>query len=103
MKMCERLPFEQFAARYCELQVQTPEGLREVLLAQKVRYQPHGWVLMECQDLSSSYMGNLVILPFGPNNSLREVPTRPLSPRGLASDMSMAVAVLMASDLGEVA
>ena len=60
------------------------------------KYQPDGWLMLECQVLGSSSLGQLSILPFGPNNTLKAVPDGPVSPRGLASDMSVVVAVCLA-------
>ncbi len=97
--MVATLSFDEFAKRYCERQDAEPEGLRMVLAAQKQRYQPDGWMLLECQTMDSSRMGSLVILPYGPKNTYQVPPTRPVSPRGLASDMSMVVALLPACNL----
>ena len=99
----DKLAFDAFAARYCERQVQTPEGLREVLSRQAEEFQPDGWFLAECVMLDSSYRGSLVIFPYGPRNTFKEVPdaSRPFSPRGLASDQSVAVAYLVRGDLPE--
>jgi len=83
--------FEEFAKLYCERQVQTPDGLREVLTAQKAKFNPAGWMLLECQMLDSSRMASLTILPYGPNNTYKEIPSHPISPRGLASDMSVVI------------
>lgn len=78
----------------------TPEELLRVLSWQKASYNPTGWILLECQTMDSSRMGSLCILPYGSRASLQEIPTGPISPRGLASDMSVVVAVLLAEDLG---
>lgn len=95
------LTFDAFAIRYCERQEQTPAGLLDVLKKQKELYQPIGWFMLEAQLLDSSYMGSLVILPYGPKNTYTEIPTCPVSPRGLASDMSVAVAYTLADYLPE--
>lgn len=100
--MVETLTFDAFAARYCERQEQTPAGLRDVLTAQATRFQPVGWMMLECQVFDSSRLGSLVIVPYGPNNTWKEPPTHPVSPRGLASDMSVVVAVLPAEALADV-
>lgn len=89
------LSFEAFAAKYCERQEQTEAGLREILDDQKLRFRPYGWMLLECQDCTSSRAGSLAILPFGPDNKYHAIPDHPISPRGLASDMSAVVAVYM--------
>ncbi len=95
----EKVSYAALARRYCDRQASTPAELLAVLKAKKAEYAPEGFVLLECQDLSSSYMGSLVILPYGPKNTLKEVPAGVVSPRGLASDMSTAVAYLPAGDL----
>lgn len=91
--------FNDFALMYCERQEQTPEGLRQILREQRQRFSPVGWMMLECVMLDSSRLGELVILPFGPNNTYKEVPNHPISPRGLASDMSTVKAVLVVEDL----
>ena len=90
------MTFAAFAALYCETQDCTPEQLRKVLKAQRANYSPKGWMLLECHMLDGSRLGERTILPFGPANTYREVPKHPVSPRGLASDMSVVIAVLPA-------
>ncbi len=87
------LSFDDFAKLYCETQEQTPEGLRAVLQQQSERYQPLGYMLLRCEMMDSSRLGTRVILPFGPNNTFKEPPDHPISPRGLASDMSVVEAL----------
>lgn len=99
MRTIETLDFKEFARRYCERQVQTPEGLYEILQAQKVRYNPDGFMLLQCEMMDSHLLGSLTILPYGPNNTYKTVPDHPLSPRGLCSDMSVVVALLPASEV----
>lgn len=93
------LGFDEFAALYCETQDQTPDGLREVLTTQARRLSPDGWMLLECIVLDSSRIGERVILPFGGGCTWKGVPNRPVSPRGLASDISKVIAVLPAERL----
>lgn len=95
----ETLSYDAFAAKYCERQESTPDELKEVLRAQKARFSNDGWMLLECQMMDSSRLGSLAILPYGPNNTYHAVPNHPVSPRGLASDMSVVIAVLPASEL----
>lgn len=89
------ITFEEFAAKYCELQDCEPTDLLMTLRQQKRVHYPNleGWMLLQCQDLCSSFMGQLAILPFGPSNTYQTVPGHPISPRGLASDMSTVIAV----------
>lgn len=89
-----KLTFAEFAAKYCERQEQTPEGLRAIFTRQKELYKPDGWMLLQCEMLDSSRIGQLTILPYGGTATYKEPPTRPISPRGLASDMSVVVALL---------
>lgn len=95
----QTLTFAEMADRYCARQVQTPEGLRKVLQDQKQRFNNEGWMLLECQMMDSSSLGSLVIMPYGPSNTYKEPITTPVSPRGLASDMSICVAVMLADQL----
>lgn len=97
--MIASLSYRDFAARYCQRMENTPEDLYATLEGQQRQWHPDGWMLLECVDLASSRLGHYVILPFGPNNTYKTPPTRPISPRGLASDMSSVVAILKAEDL----
>jgi len=99
LKQPEQLTFEEFAARYHETQEGDAATLRETLLNQQASYQPDGWLIAQCQMLDSSYCGQRVILPYGPNNTLKEPPTHPFSPRGLASDQSTVEAIMLAESL----
>lgn len=95
----QELSFVDFAGRYCGRQQSTPDKLLRILREQKKKYQPVGWMLLECQVMDSSRMGSLTILPYGPNNSLKSPPAQPFSPRGLASDTSVVIALLPAENL----
>jgi hypothetical protein len=94
----EVLTFEEFAKRYCARQESTEEELRETLQAQRDKFNPTGWMLLECQVLDSSRLGSYTVLPYGPANTFKEPITRPVSPRGLASDISIVVALLLNTD-----
>jgi len=95
----ETLDYTEFARRYCERHVNTPEELAETLRHQITLFQPDGWMLLECQVLDSSRLGHYVILPYGGQATFKTIPDRPVSPRGLASDMSVVVAILPADKL----
>ena len=95
------LSFADFAAKYCERQESTPENLKGIFTRQTELYHPDGWMLLECHMLDSSRMGSLTILPYGGTATHKVVPDRPVSPRGLASDMSVVVAILKAERLNE--
>ena len=93
------ITFDEFAARYCERQQQTPDGLRTILLRQKDHFNPTGFIMLECRVMDSTWLGHLCILPYGGSATLQEIPDRPLSPRGLASDTSVVVATVNAEDV----
>ena len=74
----ETLTQDAFITKYTERQKSpTADELRDIMKVQKAKYQPTGWVMLECGDLCSSRMGELTILPYGPNNSFKDVPTHP--------------------------
>lgn len=82
----------EFVDRYCKTQAQTPEGLITVLHGLSKKHNPDGFFLAEVQQLDSSRLGSVVILPYGPDNTFKGVPHDVyFSPRGLASDMSVAI------------
>ena len=89
----EEITQDKLIRRYCEKQEQTHLGLLQILEAQADKCKPEGFMLLECQMMDGFRFGELVILPFGPNNTFKKPPTHPISPRGLASDMSVVVAV----------
>lgn len=91
----EVLTFDEFAKRYCARQESTRGELLDTLRAQRQKFNPTGWMLLECQVLDSSRLGSYTILPYGPNNTFKEPVSRPVSPRGLASDISVVVALLL--------
>jgi len=95
----EHVNFQEFAKRYCERQESTPDELAEVLRHRRRLFSPTGFVLLECQDFASSRLGSYTIQPYGGLATLREIPDRPISPRGLASDMSVVVAVITAEEV----
>lgn len=89
------LTFDEFAKRYCARQDSTRGQLLNTLQSHRQRFNPTGWMLLECQVLDSSRLGSYTILPYGPHNTFKEPLTRPISPRGLASDISVVVALLL--------
>ena len=88
------MDWKEFSEAYCETQEQTPEGLLEVLKWQKKRYDPNGWMLLECQMLDSSYLGNRTILAYGPHNTFKEPTRMPIALNGLASHTSSVIGIL---------
>lgn len=97
--MIPELPYKKFVERYCARQVCTPEGLLPRLQEQRRIYKPIGWMLLEVAYIGARNSGDLTILPYGPNSTLKEVPSHPISPRGLASDISTVVAILPVAEL----
>lgn len=93
------MTFNELSDLYCERQECEPEQLRETLSRQQEMFNPDGWMLLECQMMDSSRLGERTILAYGPNNTYAEPPSGPVSPRGLASDMSMVIGVMPASEL----
>lgn len=93
---CPRTPQqvskEELARRYCSRQLAEPVELLDRLQGLEQQLQPTGWMLLECQVLDSSRIGSLVILPYGGKATYQEIPQQPISPRGLASDMSTVAA-----------
>jgi len=85
----------ELVSRYCETQDadarETNARMREIASGREVE----GWMLLQGADMSSSYLGQQVILPWGPGCTFKEVPQHPVSPRGLASDMSVVVATAL--------
>ena len=94
-----KMTWTEFAGRFCETQEQTPDGLAEVLRSQKVRFEPGGFFLAEVQLIGSSRLGSVVILPYGPRNTFKTIPDFPFSPRGLASDTSVAIGYIESGDV----
>ena len=89
----DSLTFQQFADRYCGKQQSTPEDLLQQLIIIIRNFDPEGFILLECEVLDSSRIGDYTILPFGGGATYKEIPSGPISPRGLASDMSTVNAV----------
>jgi len=94
--------FDTFAKQYCDKQDTPPDGLRSILRDQLDRYEPVGWVMMECQVLDTSKAGRLAIVPYGPSNTWQTIPQTPVSLDGTASGTSVPVAVLLADRFREV-
>ena len=82
---------KEFIATYLETQEGTETGLFEILEATQKRFiDVTHFVIYRCADLSSSKMGNRVIMPVGPNNTFKSPDTLPpiWSPTGLPSSNS---------------
>jgi len=88
------LSFDELVQRYCERQLCEPNQLQSRLQTIRDKYRPDGFMLLECKVLDSSRLGELTILPYGGDATFKAVPDHPISPRGLASDMSCVVATM---------
>lgn len=91
--------FAEAAEVYCARQMTTAAALRGTLALQKAKFNCDGWMLLECHMMDSSWLGSLTLMPFGPNNTYKAPVTHPLSPRGLASDTSLCIAVIPATEI----
>ena len=90
----KKISHEEMIRRYVEHQDNTPEGTRLAMTAvERERPWAQGWMLLECHVLDGSRLGELTLLPYGPGCTFMTPPDHPVSPRGLASDMSVVVAV----------
>lgn len=85
---------DEFIHAYAGDHEQAAEHLKEALASTAEKFNPDGWMLLECQVLDSSYMGQTVVLPYGGDATHKTVPGHPISPRGLASDMSVVIGTL---------
>ena len=97
----QKMTFDEMAAAYLATQQGTRDDLLRRLKWQKDRLLPEGWFLAQCQVLDGSRMGEHVILPYGRDRTFTEPPTAPFSPRGMASDTSVAVGFMPVADLPE--
>lgn len=84
---------------YCATQQAEPEELTARLKALAERFEAEGFMLLECQQLDSSHLGQRTILPYGGMATFKQPPTHPVSPRGLASDMSVVVGTITREEL----
>lgn len=94
-----RMTWDEFSTRYCKTQVSTPEMLAENMNFLVRQYSPVGFFLAEGQLMGASWCGQVVAAPYGPRNTLKEIPAHPFSPRGLASDMSVAIGHVLVEDI----
>lgn len=78
---------------YCETQEGEPIDILGRLTEVAEQYKPDGLMLLRCAMMDSSYFGQRVILPYGPKCTFKTPPALPVSPRGLASDMSTVEAI----------
>lgn len=95
----KQMTWDEFSTRYCKTQVSTPEELAANMAVLARQYGSVGFFLAECQMMGSSQCGQVMAVPYGPKNTLKEIPARPFSPRGLASDMSVAIGHVLVEDI----
>lgn len=88
-----RITHQALIERYVDHQMNTVEGTKRAMWTIQKNREVSGWCLLECQMLGGSRMGELTLLPYGPGCTYKAPPTHPVSPRGLASDMAVVVAV----------
>lgn len=86
--MPNTLTLDALVQEYLTRQEGDPASVRAQLDAMHDRFQSRGVLLLECQMLGSSRLGEYTLVAFGPRNTLKDVPAHPVSPRGLASDMA---------------
>jgi hypothetical protein len=96
------LSLEELLVKVCEQQQIQPYQLYRILQRQFRDYQPDCWVLLQCVDLSSIAMGNFTVAAVGPRNTLKTVPTAPISVRGMASDMSTVFGTFSAKEMPDL-
>lgn len=101
----EQITVQELIRRYCETQQAEPEGVREALWRSVTvcggPSKVMGFMLLRAELMDSSWFGQHTILPYGPGCTWKEVPDHPLSPRGLASDTSVVVAIALREGLEE--
>lgn len=92
---------DEMAIEYCKRQDASPADVAARLRRLRDRFDPDGLMLLECVVLDSSRLGEYTILPYGGGATFRTIPQKPISPRGLASDMSEVVGVLRLKGEGQ--
>jgi hypothetical protein len=94
------ITWKELSNTFCSRHKVTEKWLLERLNTQREIYHPKGWMLVECEVLDSSRLGELLIIPYGGNGTaFDEVPDHPFSPRGLASDISVIIGILVEGEL----
>lgn len=89
MSKAVRVTVDEMVREYITRMMGTVESVTKQLDDVSGRFQPDGFMLLECVMLDSSQCGHYVILPYGGRATYMDIPTTPVSPRGLASDMSV--------------
>lgn len=89
----EKVDLNELVRRYCETQDCEPPQVLERLKEIRRLFEPDGFFLAQAQDMSSSFFGTHVIIPYGGKSTFAAPPTGVFTPRGLASDSSVVTAV----------
>ena len=89
----KELNFDEAAELYLDSQEGNKAELKANLEQKQLRFKPDGFMLLRCIMMDSSRRGERVIIPYGGTATYKTVPTQPISPRGLASDMSEVEAI----------
>lgn len=99
-----RMTIAALISKYCERSDSSTGELDVILRKQRRIYEPIGWILLECQNMSSSHAGQYAILPYGPENTVKALPlpTDLISPRGVARDTSTVIGFALADEVSEL-
>lgn len=90
----QTLTWNELAERYCETQQCEPAELLDRLHQVAANLNPDGFMLLECEMLDSSFLGQRTVLAYGPNCTFREPPAHPIVLYGLASRTSTVIGIL---------
>lgn len=92
-KTPDTLTLDALVQEYLTRQEGDPEEVRERLDDFHRTFASRGVLLLECQMLGSPLFGEYTLVAFGPRNTIKDIPTHPVSLHGLASTMSTVKAV----------
>lgn len=101
----KQLSWDGFVAYFARGETLTEHELKQFLkslIRMKKDYSPTGFFIAECKMLDTSPgspMGDRTCLAYGPKNTFKEIPTKPFSPKGLASDMAVAEVYIPVEDV----
>ena len=95
----QNVKFQEFAVMFGYETQWEQDELKLKLQIVKRNYAPEGFFLMECHMMDSSSLGRRTILPYGGASTCETVPDHPMSPKGLASDMSVVIATMLVEEL----
>jgi hypothetical protein len=95
----KQMAWAEFSEKYCTRQECTPEQLAQKLRDRQKKWNPEGFMLLECQVMDSSYLGELTCVGYGGDATFRKPPEQPVSCRGLASDTAVVVGLLALAEI----